>query len=179
MNNITRSTMPFGSAMVISAFPGVGKSYIAQSSGGGGILDSDSSQFSWLRDKYGNKILGEDNKPIRDPQFLEKYIKHIKDNIDEADIIFVSSHDNVRKALNDNGIKHCIVFPDDSMRDEMLTRYKKRGNDTGFIEMMKANWNSFINGMKQDPCPNKVVLKSGQYLSDVMPEVKQKLKLYI
>ncbi len=65
------------------------------------------------------------------------------------------------------------------MRDEMLTRYKKRGNDTGFIEMMKANWNSFINGMKQDPCPNKVVLKSGQYLSDVMPEVKQKLKLYI
>ncbi len=36
MNNITRSTMPFGSAMVISAFPGVGKSYIAQSSGGGG-----------------------------------------------------------------------------------------------------------------------------------------------
>ncbi len=45
--------------------------------------------------------------------------------------------------------------------------------------MMKANWNSFINGMKQDPCPNKVVLKSGQYLSDVMPEVKQKLKLYI
>lgn len=178
MNNITSSPMSFGSAMVISAFPGVGKSYIAQSSGGG-ILDSDSSQFSWLRDKNGNKILDGKGKPVRDPHFLDNYMQHIKDNIDDADIIFVSSHDNVRKALNDNNIKHCIVFPDDSMRDEMLKRYKKRGNDTSFIEMMKTNWDNFINGMKQDPCPNKVVLKSGQYLSDVMPEVKQKLKLYV
>ena len=146
---------------------------------GGVILASDSSQFSWLRDKEGNKILDENGKPVRDPQFLDKYMKHIKDNIDDADVIFVSSHDNVRQALNDANIDHCLVYPDDSMRDEMIDRYEKRGNDTGFIEMMKANWNKFIDGMKQDPCPNKVVLKPGQYLDDVMPEIKQKLDVCV
>ena len=45
--------------------------------------------------------------------------------------------------------------------------------------MMKANWNKFIDGMKQDPCPNKVVLKPGQYLDDVMPEIKQKLDVCV
>lgn len=173
------NSISFGKAMVISAFPGVGKSYIAQNSNGGKVLDSDSSQFSWLRDKQGHKLLDEQGKPIRDPEFLDKYMSHIKDNIDEADIIFVSSHDNVRQALNDEGIPHCIVFPSDNMKDEMLNRYALRGNDAGFINMMKANWANFIEGMKKDPCPNKVVLKQGQYLSDVMPEIKQSLDLYI
>lgn len=173
------NSISFGKAMVISAFPGVGKSYIAQNSNGKKVLDSDSSQFSWLRDKEGHKILDKQGKPIRDPKFLDKYMDHIKSNIDEADIIFVSSHDNVRQALNDEGINHCIVFPSDSMKDEMLNRYSLRGNDTSFINMMKENWSKFIEGMKKDTCPHKIVLQPGEYLSDVMPKIKQSLNLYI
>ena len=37
------------------------------------ILDSDSSEFSWVKDENGN------NTSIRDPEFPQNYIDHIKE----------------------------------------------------------------------------------------------------
>ena len=176
--NINNS-VNFGKALVISAFPGMGKSYISRHSEGQKILDSDSSQFSWLLDENGNKIMDSAGNPIREPNFPNNYMKHIKDNIDTADIIFVSSHENVRKALNDCGIEHCIVYPEEGMKDEMIKRYVARGNDNKFVEMMKKNWHLFLDGIKKDKCPNKIEITHGQYLSDVMPEIKRKMDMNV
>ncbi len=176
--NINRC-VSFGKAIVVSAFPGMGKSYIAKHSDGKKVLDSDSSQFSWLLDSNGNKILDDNGKPIREPNFPNNYMQHIKDNIDSADIIFVSSHENVRQALNDENIDHCIVYPREDMKEEMIHRYITRGNDKNFVEKIKENWDKFLEGIKNDKCPNKIEIQPGQYLSDVMPEIKQKMDLSV
>ena len=44
-----------------------------------------------------------------------------------------------------------------------------------FIELMKNNWENFITGMKNDLCPNKIELKSGEYLMDVIKKLGLKI----
>ena len=147
---------------VISAFPGTGKTYLYNQYKGKNsliILDSDSSNFSWIKDECGN------NTTTRNPDFPNNYINHIKENIGKVDIIFVSSHDIVRQALSDNGIKYIVVYPENNCKDEYLERYRNRGNTEEFINMMDKNWDKFIDGMKNDKGARmKWVLGTNQFI---------------
>ena len=148
--------------MILSAFPGTGKTYFYNKYNGTNglvILDSDSSNFSWIKDENGN------NTTTRNPDFPNNYINHIKENIGKADVIFVSSHDIVRQALNDNDIKYIVVYPDNDCKDEYLERYRNRGNTEEFINMMDKNWDKFIDGMKNDKGAHmKWVLETNQFI---------------
>ena len=75
------------------------------------ILDSDSSEFSWVKDEYGN------NTSVRNPKFPQNYIDHIKEKMLTEDIIFVSSHEVVRDALKQNGIPYHIFYPKKEQKD--------------------------------------------------------------
>lgn len=98
---------------VISGFPGAGKSYFATHCGSNLVVqDSDSSQFSWIRP-------GE-----RHPDFPQNYIQHIKDLLGTADIIFVSSHKEVRAALVEAGVPFMLVYPKRNAKAEFLARYR-------------------------------------------------------
>jgi hypothetical protein len=138
--------------LVISAFPSTGKSYLSKLVNS---LDSDSSSFSWLP-----------NTKIRNGQFPFNYIQNIKRNLGKYDFIFVSSHKEVRTCMIQYGIDFLSVYPDKSLKEEYLQRYKDRGNDLAFIEMMDKNWDSFIDGMGDLQCMKPLILKSGEYLAD-------------
>jgi len=138
-------------ALVISGFPGVGKSYFAKNDRRR-VLDSDSSLFSW------------GSKGVRNPDFPNNYIRHIKSKKTE-DIILVSSHKVVRVALTDNNIPFILVYPSISLKDEYITRFKSRGSDEGFIELLSINWNSWIEELQNQECFDSIVLKRGEYLS--------------
>ncbi len=122
---------------IISAFPGTGKSYY-HNKYPNETLDSDSSNFSWIKDEDGN------NTKERNPNFPENYIEHIKSNIGKYKYIFVSSHKEVRDALLDNCIFFYIVYPESDRKEEFLKRYKDRGNPEGFIKLVDENWNSWL-----------------------------------
>jgi hypothetical protein len=110
---------------IISAFPGVGKTYY-HNKHKDTTLDSDSSNFSWIKDENGN------NTKVRNPEFPQNYINHIKDNIGKYEYIFVSSHKDVREALLDNCIFFYLVYPDSIRKDEFIQRYK----NYGFFQMV-------------------------------------------
>ena len=135
--------------LVVSAFPGCGKSHLFRNKGDKKILDSDSSTF----DKS---------------QFPENYIKHIKSNIGDVDIILVSSHKEVRDALVDKGIKFTLVYPNMDIKDEYIQRYIDRGNDGKFVELLKQNWKNWVEELNQQSGCEKIKLDSGRYLSDVI-----------
>lgn len=141
------------SALVICAFPGCGKTTYYQSNsmyaniiGTKKILDSDSSEFSWVLDENGNKT----NQ--RNSEFPLNYIKHIKDNIDKQDIIFVSSHQLVRNALQDANIKYINIYPADNLMNmkEWRNRFIQRGNSQSFIDVIMSNWSNWIKDMEND-----------------------------
>lgn len=124
--------------IVIAGFPGTGKSYFFNNNSKYVVLDSDSSNFSWLE------------PGVRNPDFPNNYINHIKENIGVADIIFVSTHKEVRKALRENYIIHYIVYPDVSCKGEYIDRYKQRNSNESFINMMNNNWESFITEIESE-----------------------------
>jgi hypothetical protein len=135
--------------IIISAFPGCGKSHLFRNKGDKQILDSDSSKF----DKS---------------KFPQNYIDHIKSNIGLADMILVSSHKEVRDALVDNGIEFTLVYPNKDIKDEYIQRYIDRENEEKFVELLKKNWNIWIPELEQQNGCEKIELSSGQYLSDVV-----------
>lgn len=152
---------------VISAFPACGKSHMFKNNRNRDmiILDSDSSEFSWLKDIDGN------NTDTRNPDFPNNYIEHIKSNIGIADIIFVSSHDVVRHALRSNGIEYTLVYPDRSLKKEWVDRFIGRGNNVGFIKFISDNWDKFIDEIENDEYPHKVRLPDGEtYIKDVITD---------
>ena len=141
------------SAIVICAFPGCGKSvYYSLNSiyeghkNGKKILDSDSSLFSWIYDNNGNKT------SERNPEFPSNYVQHIKNNLNSQDIIFVSSHILVRKALRDAGITYINIYPEDTIANmkEWRNRFISRGNSQSFIDIVMTNWSNWIQDMDKD-----------------------------
>lgn len=120
---------------IISAFPGTGKT-MYHSKHKETTLDSDSSDFSWVIDGDGNKV--------RNPDFPKNYIEHIKENIGKYEFIFVSSHKEVREALLDECLFFYLVYPDDRRRDEFIERYRSRGNDEKFIQLVSDNWDNWM-----------------------------------
>ena len=135
-------------ATLISGFPGIGKSYFFNNSDLE-VSDSDSSKF-----------------PKED--FPANYMKHIKLIRQEKNIILISSHDLVRKALVENKLDFVLVYPDRSLKQEYIERFEKRGSEGAFIDFIDVYWHDFIDQMEQQTGCEKIVLKSGQYLSDVL-----------
>jgi hypothetical protein len=122
---------------IISAFPGTGKSYY-NSKYPYTTIDSDSSNFSWVKDEDGN------NTKLRNPEFPQNYINHIKENIGKFEFIFVSSHKEVRDALLDECIFFYLVYPSMDRKEEFIERYRKRGNDENFIQLVSNNWDKWM-----------------------------------
>jgi hypothetical protein len=124
------------------------------------VLDSDSSQFSWIKDENGV------NTTVRNPDFPNNYIAHIKENIGVADIIFVSSHADVRKSLVENQIPFTLVYPNISLKNEYVQRYINRGNAEGFIKLVERSWNEWIEQCDDQLGCSKIVLDAGEFITD-------------
>lgn len=160
---------------IFSVFPACGKTYLYehQDEYGLKILDSDSSEFSWtlqlMRDRKGNPMKGVEK--VRNPDFPNNYIQHIKENIGKYDYIFVSSHKEVRDALDAAGIDFTIVYPEYRCLEEWIGRcyMRQREGKNGFpIEVLINNWDRWITqchecGFKHD----ELILRPGEHLSNV------------
>ncbi len=134
--------------LIISAFPGTGKTYLFNNTDKT-ILDSDSSKFDKTK-------------------FPENYIQHIKDNIGKVDIILVSSHKPVRDALVANKIDFTLVYPSKELKEEYINRYKQRGSPETFIDLITKNWENWIDELSNQIGCTKCELSKGEYLKDII-----------
>lgn len=152
---------------IYSVFPACGKTWLYehQEDYNLEILDSDSSQFSWIYADDGNNGYFKE----RNPDFPNNYIKYIKENIGKYDYIFVSSHASVRKALDENGIDFTIVYPISNCKAEWIGRCfirDKNGESGCGAEIMYDNWEQWIREcIKTGATHKEIVLKSKEYLS--------------
>ena len=79
-------------AMIISGFPGIGKSKLFEMSNKAHLSDSDSSKFE-------------------KKNFPQNYIEHIKKMIPKKFIILTSSHIEVRNAMLNEKLNFIYVIP--------------------------------------------------------------------
>jgi hypothetical protein len=136
--------------IVISAFPGTGKTYLYEHSCDLGLLvkDSDSSGFC-------------------KSEFPGNYLDHIEANIGHYDVILVSSHQDVREGLNKRGISYTLVYPGLDLKDEYISRYLDRGSEYTFVNLVRENWDDWVISCYLEPgiCKH-VVLGPGEYIMD-------------
>lgn len=151
--------------LIISGFPGVGKSSLVAKNPD--ALDSDSSMYTWY--------VGLDGEKIRNPLFPENYIEHIKQNIGKVPVILVSTHRDVRNALLENEIPFTLVYPNRSLKDEYVERYISRESPEPLINAIKDNWDIWIDDLKKSHC-DRLELQRGEFLDIRAVEFLVKLK---
>ncbi|MGL5715735.1 MAG: hypothetical protein ACRCX2_22120 [Paraclostridium sp.] len=156
-------------ATIIAGFPGVGKTEFMKRAimKGYTVSDSDSSQYSWKKDAQGR------NTKERHPDFPHNYMSHIEElyNSGEVDYILVSTHSEVISALWKKAFPYTILYPSLQMKEEMLERYRQRKSPQGFIDLMEANYENFVQQILDRPKSFGVTfteLESGQYLSTLI-----------
>lgn len=110
-------------------------------------MDSDSSKF----DKT---------------DFPRNYIEHIKENIDNVDIMFISSHEDVRNALENEDIDFDLFYPSIDRKLEFLENYVKRRSNREFIMKVDANWKEWIDGIENNTLKHCHIhkLNKGEFL---------------
>lgn len=143
--------------IIISAFPACGKTYCFNHlQDKYSIADSDSSEFSW-------RIRPEDNVKVRNEDFPNNYIEHIRSLIGQVDFIFVSSHDVVRKALEENNLAYYLVYPKNTKenKDIWINRMLDRGSSRSMINFIFNGWDKFIEEMDEELFPCHYLLGDG------------------
>lgn len=149
---------------IISAFPGLGKSYYAIKNPGKSI-DLDPSAFSWIKDNNGN------NTKDKNPEFPGNYIENIRKYIGSYEYIFISSHREVRQAMKKECLHFYLVYPGICRREEFIDRYKKRGNSEKFIKRIEESWESWIEDCATERGCKVNVLTEGN-LTDLLKKIE-------
>jgi hypothetical protein len=137
---------------IIGGFPGVGKSHLGKRSDNEiVVLDLESSDFK-----------GENR--------WEDYKNEIKNQVGKVDVLFVSSHKETRKILSELGLNFYLVYPDRSLKDEYLRRYRDRGSSESFIDMMDKNFDLFIDSIENEEvrCAKIKLTGENEYLDSFL-----------
>ena len=133
-------------SVVVSGFPGIGKSYLCKI-GGDKIEDVSHIRFN-------------------SEFFPEFYVDHIMSLLGKREIILISSHRDVLIELERVGIDYILVHPSRKSKNEYINRYKSMNLSSQFINTFDSKWESYLRDI-ESACPSKrIVLKSGEYLKD-------------
>lgn len=123
--------------IVISGFPGIGKSHSALTRDNYRIIDLDSALFK------SNESL----------DFPEAYLDEIESMLmtdHPADFIFVSTHQEVRDGLADRGVPYVLAYPETGLRDAYLALYRDRQSPEAFISHMTEHFDAYQNAVAED-----------------------------
>lgn len=120
--------------LVLAGFPGVGKSHA----------------FSLLT-AMGYKVLDSDSSKFDKEHFPLNYLAHINTVISkgEVNVLFVSSHDTVRDAMDQEGIDYYLVYPALELKEAYLQRYVNRGSPPEFVKLVNDNWIGWITDIEE------------------------------
>lgn len=158
--------------IIVSAFPGCGKTYLYAN-----------------QDKYGYKIIDSDSSKFEKYDGWEKeYVDYISSNIGKYDFIFVSKHPVVLNELNNRKIPFVMVSPDNSdalsekerqlIKQQWFGRFILRDNShiKDFDRWIKRQIEHYDERTSYKHLtlynPIKVILlKENEYLSDKIDEL--------
>jgi hypothetical protein len=155
---------------IISGFPGIGKSVCAKANPQ--FLDSDSVAYYWQRNIGGLIEKDGGGKNVRHPDFPANYIHYLKNQMGKVPVIFVSSHKEVLDALVDGEIPFTLIYPASNLLSEYIQRYRVRGSSEKFTNLMWDNWDHLIPELDAQEKCDRIILKTGEYLSDVLSQVR-------
>lgn len=119
-------------AILISAFPGLGKTYLYQQ----------------YRDRL--KILDLNAGRFEGDDFPGNYIAEVEKRLNDYDLILLSSDRNVRYALNDAGLDFDLFYPSKNRKNELIEIYVTNRKSRDFIMNLDHNFNDLIDEIEDE-----------------------------
>jgi hypothetical protein len=99
------------------------------------LRDSDSSEFHYLEGLGGH---------TPNPDWPGNYLDHIGEMVgSDLDVLFVSTHIDVRRGLFERKIPYALVIPHRTQKAEFLSRYRERGSSESFVATMDKMWDEW------------------------------------
>lgn len=154
--------------MIISGFPGIGKTTIANSFKYR-IIDFESSLFKT-------------NKNGRIDNWEEIYCKVANDLSKQGYIVFVSCHNEVRNYFKNHQIDYAVIFPIKELKYEWITKLRKRfekmasNKNKNALNKAEENYEEFIDDILVNDI-NKIPITDMEYkLEDLIEEAKDILE---
>lgn len=137
--------------IVISGFPGIGKSHCAREYPEQ-VIDLDSTQFH-------------DEGQLNVYTYTQKILMLQAEN--KHKYILVSTHKQLRETMHLKGIDFMIAMPPVDRRSKYayIERYKKRNDSKKFIDKLRVEWLGFLADCFSD-YTIKIVLPCTIYLND-------------
>jgi len=147
--------------IIIAGYPGIGKTTVSNKYQN--VLDIDSYYFYNLYDK--NQSL---EKPKRiNPKWPQNYIKEIKNQIKNYDIILIGIRPDALDLLEKENIEFIICYPDKESLNFYKTRYESCGYQTDTIDRNLNSYEYIVNKMQEYNKP-KIILRNNETLENYL-----------
>ena len=139
------------------------------------VIDMESTIYKYV-DSSTEIEADKGKRRTRNIEFPKNYFMALEYVKDKYDYILIS--DNICDSwLRENNITYWQVYPNINLKEEYLERMKSRGNPVEFIDYQGKLWAEWVEGCKNDKFASKhIELQAGQYLEDVLPNLKLKEK---
>jgi hypothetical protein len=157
--------------MIISAYAGTGKTTFAKNHPGE-ALDFVCMPYKYYIDEnrdsdYKSEAVKADHNFMIQRAWPSNYEQAIRKIIDHYQYILIPTDILVLGLLRAHDIPYYICYPERDAKEEYREKYLKRGNTESFLEVFIERWDNWINAFERDTYGTRIILKSGQYLSDV------------
>lgn len=136
--------------MIVAAFCGTGKSFLCDNFG--------YVEFECWKYQQSN--------------FPDNYIVDIMSIMDKVDYVFISTNPVVLKKLHKDGVNIKLVYPQKKLKKEYFKRFIDRESSEDFMNTLDKYWHDWITELQQQKYCQHIILKSGQYLQDVIFNLK-------
>lgn len=155
--------------MIISAFPGVGKTTLNKKYKN--VIDLESSKYKYIFDKEVSELEIEERKAMpreKNPDYPNNYLKAIKEAIKKYDIVLTSCGPDIRNELIMKKMDFIVVYPGVECKEDYKLRYKNRGNHERFVNHVIEHFEEWIENFDNDDKLKKIKMVKGETLEDVL-----------
>ena len=136
--------------VIVCGFFGVGKSSVTKYRPDVKFIDLDAKFF------------------VKQPGWEKMYVECALALTNEYDIVCLKSSDKVMNLLDRLGKKYYLVYPNRYAKRDFMERAIKNKYSREWIENFFSRWESYLDEIDQQENANKIVLQSGEYLSDIV-----------
>lgn len=147
----------------IWSFPGTGKSTVPQSIPD--VLDADSRlyQFIGATPRMLHDAAAQ-ARTVPNPEYPDNYFNYFENA--GSTYVLLNCHVSLLPRLpNENFF---LVYPDISLKDEYLRRYRDRGDNDSFISYMDESFADMIHAIESYPCRKLRITDEHTYLTDIL-----------
>ena len=123
---------------------------------------------SYLCEKYPETHHELECWKYRDSDFPSNYIEKIKQTIDSYTYLFISTDPIVLNELHSQGYKIVLIYPQKSLKNEYIDRYKRRGSHKDFIETLDKFWYKWLSELSSQKNYEEVILEGNMFLEDIL-----------